>query len=343
MLISIKYYSLPVLVIALLVVIALSTVTAIGHNNEGLVIVVTFRNLMEDVGLITCEGDEVIPLVPEGVDPHNYQLRPKDIELLRKADIVVSTGHTPFEYRIRNLVVSEKLRCKLIEIPKIPGIKLLENVETKQPNYHMPIYDPRNYVVFMEYLTKVLISLRPSKELCYKTKLQFVKGRIEELIRVFGGKFIAKAIADLPYTEYSTRWLGIDVVHLLVKEPGIPITPTDYLRIISMVKERKVDLVVVSYPEVSKESKNLVELAKKYGVPVLKVPLPYLRNSTICKLEYIVSQLIKHPEEVKTTLTLRGSSLTKSYSLLPLAVIAILTVLAIFIVSLALVTMIRRR
>ena len=189
----------------------LSSLTAEARNSKGLVIVVTFSNLASDVSLITCSGDVVIALMPEGADPHNYQLRPKDIELLKKADIVISTSHTPFEYRIKDLVSRGELRCKLIEIPKIPSIRVLRNVETKQPNYHMLIYDPNNYLLFIRYVSKVLISLRPEERYCYEVKRSLIEGRIKELINLFSNRLKATAIADLPYIQYATSWLGIDI------------------------------------------------------------------------------------------------------------------------------------
>ncbi|MEM3892849.1 MAG: hypothetical protein QXR12_02735, partial [Thermofilum sp.] len=48
----------------------------------GLRIAVTFPSLYEDVKALLCEGDTVVSIAPPGVDPHEYQLSPKDVELL---------------------------------------------------------------------------------------------------------------------------------------------------------------------------------------------------------------------------------------------------------------------
>ena len=67
---------------------------------------VSFPNLAYDVGLLACEDDRIVSLAPAGSDPHEYQLTPEDVELLRRADLIISTGHVPFEARIKELEVA---------------------------------------------------------------------------------------------------------------------------------------------------------------------------------------------------------------------------------------------
>jgi len=51
-------------------------------------------------------GDSVnvVYLIPPGADPHEYQLTASQIELLRKASVIVTTGgHLPVEKKIAEL------------------------------------------------------------------------------------------------------------------------------------------------------------------------------------------------------------------------------------------------
>ncbi|MET1100861.1 MAG: zinc ABC transporter substrate-binding protein, partial [Pyrodictiaceae archaeon] len=138
---------IAVLMLSLVMLLAPAE-AAYTYNDKGLLIVTTFPNLVWDIKQLVCKDDRVKSIVPLGVDPHEYQLTPSDIQLLAKADIIVSTAHTPFEEDIRSLTLEGKLYATLIEIPRIPGIRILRNPVTGQPNYHMLIYDPENYKIF---------------------------------------------------------------------------------------------------------------------------------------------------------------------------------------------------
>ncbi|HIP25359.1 MAG TPA: ABC transporter substrate-binding protein, partial [Archaeoglobus profundus] len=96
---------------------------------KGLTIIVTFPNLEEDIKLVAPK-DVIKSIVPVGVDPHTYQLTPDDIESLKRADVIISTAHTHFEMKIKKMVENGEIKAKLVEIPEIPGIKILKNPVT---------------------------------------------------------------------------------------------------------------------------------------------------------------------------------------------------------------------
>ena len=106
----------------------------IKSSERGLYIVVTFPNLKYDVELITCKDDTVVWIAPPGVDPHSYQLTPKNVIDLKKADVIISSAHVPFELEIRDLVQRGEIKGILIEIPRIPDIKILKNPATGEFN-----------------------------------------------------------------------------------------------------------------------------------------------------------------------------------------------------------------
>ena len=254
-----------------------------GHG--GVKVIVTFHNLVHDVKPLLCKGDSIDSVAPPGVDPHDYQLTPADVEKLRSADVIISTAHVPFEMRIRGLVSSGEIEARLIEIPKIPGVRLLENPETGNPNYHMPIYDPSNYKAFIEYIAKVLDGIRPE---C----AQNYDGRAAEIVRKVNSIAAAPrlnvvAVADTPVSQYAVSWMGVKVKYLMIKEHGAPATPVDIERIISAMKSGEVHLVVVTEPAKLKASQQLLEYAKEYGIPVLEVPSPTGERSMPEKLEDI--------------------------------------------------------
>ncbi|MEM1703052.1 MAG: zinc ABC transporter substrate-binding protein, partial [Zestosphaera sp.] len=124
----------------LILVSFLNPLISYSSNSTGITIVVTFPNLADDVNLIMCDSDRVYSLLPPSIDPHDYSLTPADVKLLEQADLIISTAHTHFELRISELRDQGVIKAVVIEIPKVSGIKLLQNPSTGLPNLHMPIY-----------------------------------------------------------------------------------------------------------------------------------------------------------------------------------------------------------
>lgn len=276
---------LPLAMIALLLITPLSA----AGQPQGLLVVVTFPNLAEDVQQILREGDRVISIVPPGADPHDYQLTPSDVEALKAADIIISTAHAPFESDIRKMVDSGALRAVLIEIPRIPGMKILNNPLLGKPNLHMPIYDPKNYRVFITYLSRVMSRLRPEHSSYYEEKASEVLAKLRS-VEGLAPKLSAVAAADTPVTQYAVSWLGVRIKYLMIREHSVPATPKDVQVIEEALGSGEVNLVVVLKPTEAKASKKLVSMAREKGVPVLFVPSPFAPGSIVDKLLSIVEQ-----------------------------------------------------
>ncbi|RLI13893.1 ABC transporter substrate-binding protein, partial [Candidatus Bathyarchaeota archaeon] len=209
----------PILLALAALVLVPPATTGRAPGRAGLLIVASFPNLVCDLGLLALEDDEVVSLAPAGADPHDYQLTPNDVELLKKADIIVSTAHTPFEAEIRELWARGELRGALVEVPSIPGIRLAANPATGQPNYHMPIYDPGNYKAFLTYLAELMAELRPDRAGDYRERAEEAVRAVDSLLRA-APRLDMVAVADLPFAQYAVGWLGVEVRFLIVKEHG---------------------------------------------------------------------------------------------------------------------------
>ncbi len=252
-------------------------------NANGLKIVVTFPNLKCDVKLIA-PNDTIISIAKPGVDPHNYQLTPKDVNILKRADVIISTAHTPFEMKIREIVESGEIKAELIEIPKILGIRILKNPATGLPNLHMPIYDPHNYEVFLRYVAEKLSQLNPNGD--YMRRAEKICKQIDEIV-VNTKKLNAVAVADLPSAQYAVGWLNVSISHLLIKEPGLPALPEDIREI---ENAKNVQLAVITDTK-SKASQMLKSIAEEKGIPVLVVPSPIAEKSILEKLKFISKEV----------------------------------------------------
>jgi len=309
-----------------------------SSEGYGLLIVVTVPSIVKDVESIVCYSDRVVSLVPPGVDPHEYQLTPRDVATLKKADVIVSLGHTHFEIRIRELVERGDVKAKLIEIPYIPGIELMTNPMTGGINYHMPIYDPRNYVKFVTYLSRVLSSLNPSCAQVYRTRRDHVIELVEDLL-MHAPKLNLTAVAANPMLQYAVAWLGIDVRYLVVREVGVPAIPSDIVRV-REVLGREANVAVVMEPS-DVASKFLESLAKQRGVPVIRVKAPYIADSVIDEIVNVYRQALNLSTKSLTT-AVTCSGIEKRISVVPLPLFISTLIVGVAISVAILLRLVRR-
>jgi len=288
--------TVSLIVVVLVALLKVATVAySVSVVDEGLLIVTTFPSLVNDIKQLVTQSDHVVSLVPIGVDPHEYQLTVGDVELLRRADVIVSTGHTPFEKRIRELVEVGELSAVLIEIPRIKGIEILNNPMTGLPNLHMPIYDPLNYIIFIDNVTRTLQKLKPENADIYDSKRLSIILNISRLL-ARTPRIYLEAVADIPPTQYAVSWLGVKVKYFLVREHGIPVTPSDLEVIRDEIARKHIKLAIVTKPATT-ISKQLIELANEYNIPILYVSSPLSSTSILEKLNDIarqVTSLTKH-------------------------------------------------
>ncbi len=301
----------------LLLALTLAVQSADG-SPEGLNVIVTFSNLRYDVNLLTCPSDRVESLVPPGVDPHDYELKPEDINALEKADIIVSTAHAPFERLIEEKVASGEIKAELVEIPRL-GLRILTNPTTEQPNYHMPIYDPDNYLTFMERLSEIMARENPECALHYREGYEQVRERISE-IKEMAPHLNLSAVAVSPVAQYAVEWTGVKVRYLLLKERGVPATPPELAEIRRRALSGEIGIMVLVGKAKTPLNRKAMEMAEEMGIPWISVPSPLEPRSIPEKLEDVVRSL-SNVGEVKST--------GVGYGYLPLAVTVVVMVASI--------------
>ncbi len=257
-------------------------------GQEGLLVVVTFPGLGDDIKPMLCSGDSVVELYTGGVDPHNLQLDPDRARIVAGADIVVTGGHTPAD-----LKASEIAGGIVVNVLEIPGVKV-RSIPGDGDNPHYPIYDLENYKAFIRYLAEVLEEERP--ECNYKSRANRILGeasRLDAYKDILDG---VEAVVDLPAAQYPAEWLGARVVLVLQAphaEAGSLLNPKTVQEVRDALEKGAVVFITVDDNEepVSSISEWLKEQAMQTGSKVVKVKAPYLGGSVIDKIEYIVGQL----------------------------------------------------
>ncbi|MEZ0393610.1 MAG: zinc ABC transporter substrate-binding protein [Desulfurococcaceae archaeon] len=275
-------------------------VLAAGSSQRGLTIVVTFPSLYADVRALSCDVDNVISLVPPGVDPHEFELSPGSVRELAEADVIVSTLHAPFELQIHNLWAQGALRATLIEIPKL-GLRFFENPVTNATNYHMPVFDPFNFMIFARALSTTLAKLNPSAASCYEQRLLTILTNISTII-ARAPPFACNAVGEAPFVQYSVEWAGINVVGLIMAEEGIEAPPSILSQYNAMAASGALGCVVLSEPPASPSAHDyLVRFANEYHLKAITVPSEEANVTVVHRMELLLAQIAGQAPETSAT------------------------------------------
>ncbi len=301
---------IAVLILTLLVsAIGFLVLERSGVDKVGLLVVLLTPGFDDEVRALLAEGDELY-VIGYGADPHEIQLSPSEVEVIRKADLIISMGHTSIDIRIEELKKRGEVKARilnLLEIPELVLPKLPQDQHNEEHhdhpeelvgrNVHEPFYDPRNLIVILNKITSVLVELRPEKRNVYEANYERLKARLEEMIRNFegilGGR---KAIISTAEIQPAIAWLGVEIVAYLVFDQHESPSPRALERAIKEMEGGEVIIFVAVRCDgvcslSSYADKWLEEEAKERNATIIKVPLGYTGSSVMSKLEYVLSQV----------------------------------------------------
>lgn len=253
-------------------------------------IIVTTKNLFEDVKELICGNDKIDVLVLSDTDPHHYPLSPEDIAKIEKSDLIVTTGHMDFEIKIREMIIQNELRIELVDPLLIRSIVIKNIPGTSFRNLHGVTYDPNNYKLLITEIYSRLTRLNPGKSSCYRENYNKVIKEIDKLLS-YAKCYRLKALADTPHIQYAVEWLGVEIVDVIVKEHDLPIDPRALINADKLMRNKGIELVIVNYPFDNEASIWLNEKAEEYGIPILRVYDPNHGEKTLSKLTQIIDFL----------------------------------------------------
>jgi len=195
-------------------------------------------------------------LLTKGVsDPHEYQLTPQDLQMLKaltERDVIISSMHAPFELKIAEMAKNGEIKAKLIDLTKIQWYltwdgDLVKGAEQDHGGLNMHDHGvfPPNVFALIDEVSKAT-GLEPDQNFIQKLK---------QLNATYANKFSGKAIAITPTAQYILYWLGYRDVALFIKEPGVPPSPADLQKALQYAKEGAPALAVA----VSGETLRIVD------------------------------------------------------------------------------------
>ncbi|MEM1558318.1 MAG: zinc ABC transporter substrate-binding protein [Thermoproteota archaeon] len=224
------------------------------QQTGGIRILVTMDILKLLVSPIVGDRGEVVSIVPEGVEPHSFNLNPNIIRAALNSDLIVITGHMEWEKNLVERVAEEKgvppssISINLLDLAKSNGTLLkLDGGE----NIHGFWLLPDNAVLIAESLKNTLSEIRPeyseefsSNYASFRSKISSLKSFFKGLSEKYGSTD-KRVVIGFYAEQYVVEALGIKVGAVLVGEEEI-IKPDSLSRIYEGLRSGEYACIVVS-------------------------------------------------------------------------------------------------
>lgn len=152
-------------------------------------IVTSFSILKDVVENITKETADVQSVVGPNQDAHVYELTPKDVENLQKADLVFVVGLN-FEPWINRLLTSPQARAKIVVVSE--GVKPLMAKGSSVPDPHV-WGDLRHVIHWVRNIQSVLTLRNPGQKKIYRNNAEAYIKKLQAL-----DNELRKAFAQIP-------------------------------------------------------------------------------------------------------------------------------------------------
>ncbi len=215
---------------------------------------------------------EVVTLVPLGADPHEYQLSAEQINLLQRADVIVTTGgHLPVEAKIAQLKEEGVINAEVLLIDdfKVKGFHYLpERWYGGKDNPHGAWLEPDNALAIASATEGALEKVDPANAETYRRDFDIFRTKVSAIKWAFSG-FVANksAVINMPPVQYAVEWLGIKAIASIKPEEEVPARGVDEL--VPVAGES--DVIVYSLQSPVQLRNAAFELAEKSGKPLAGV------------------------------------------------------------------------
>lgn len=233
-----KYISIIILLFA-----------SIFTTAQGKIKVVSSASIFQDMAMnIGGEKIDAFTIVPIGGDPHLYEPKPSDAQLVKSADIILVNGLT-FEGWINKLIDNSGTTAKVHTITD--GVDVLKSEKYKNAADPHAWMNVRNGLVYIENIKKALIEVDPKNKEYYTSNYEKYKNEITAL-----DKYIEEEIKKIPeakrmlvtshdaFAYYGKRY-NIRLNALKGISTEAETQTSDMIRVAKAIRESKVPAIFI--------------------------------------------------------------------------------------------------
>lgn len=150
-------------------------------NRDELVVITTFYPLYDLASKIVGDKGEVINLLPNNIDAHDYEPTPKDMVKVKEANVFIYHG-ADFEHWVDNILSSLNENTVVVEVSD--SVDLIKNNDG-----FIEIYDPHTWIspyntlIELTAIYEAIINTDPINESYYTKNYEHLSSRLNEIIK----------------------------------------------------------------------------------------------------------------------------------------------------------------
>ena len=224
----------------------------IGQVQAKLVVGVTLHPYYSYVANIIQAKGEIVPLIPEGFNPHAFEPRAQDIKRINELTVLVlnDIGHDAFARKM--IQASENKNIPIIQanqgIPLLSSMGLDENQRDGVVNSHTFISISAS-MLQVNNIAKELGKIDPENAAFYRENARVYNKRLRQLrsdalSRVSSIKNPQLKIATVHGAyDYLLREFGLEVSAVVEPSHGIEPSPAQVKKVIDLMKRKGVNIL----------------------------------------------------------------------------------------------------
>jgi len=326
----------PILTLIIVLLAILSLVGVSEAQERKVVVMVSVDSLAAIIRDLSLDNVEIVTLIPEGAEPHSYQVSPETLEEARKADLFVFTGHLVFEKKLASLL--PEIPVLQIDEENYFGKYKLEILELPdgRRNLHAYWLYPDNALVIAKAVVDKLIEIDPVNAEKYLKKLEEFKDRVRRIkqyitkIAEFYAVKNMSVIITFPGEQYVAYTMGFTIAGMLSKGEGVFASGAELSEIKSKLEKGYAKIIMAS--DVSRMlnvGKFIEDLSRETKTPIAYVKLIGSKDLTYSDLlMYNIGVIIG----AFSSTAMGKSAVQSNKTILPTAIYALIASLVIVIV-----------
>lgn len=233
--------------------LALAVCLAPGHAAEDkkLQIVTTSTDIQDLVRTVGGRHVQVESIAAPNQDPHSIEIKPFQIERLKKADLVFRIGldHEPWLSRIKmkKKVVDVSLGVQLLqaETPRLRVERRAHSHAFGNPHYWL---DPENAKPITASIVEALTKLNPVHKAEYeKNRTAFIE-KLDTRLQAWKSALApykgTKVVVMHDSWPYFAARFGLSIVAAAEPTPGVPPSPSELAKLFDRMRQHKVQLLI---------------------------------------------------------------------------------------------------
>lgn len=204
-------------------------------------VMATFYPLQFMAGAVGGDRAEVVSLIPNGAEPHDWEPRVSDIKALNEVQVFVynGAGWEPWVSR----VLSGADNKSLVAVDSSRGLKLLESAGEPDPHVWM---DPINAIHQVNMILNGLVRADPAGQAVYETNAQALIKKLEAIdaeYRALVSCGRKRIVISHAFFGYPAARYGLVQTPVMADSPEAEPTPRQVANLMRLLKDEQIGYV----------------------------------------------------------------------------------------------------